>query len=163
MQKIQPLAQEIREKYKNDPQKMQQKTMELYREQKINPIAGCLPMFLQIPVFFALFNVLRSAIELRQAPFLWADDLSGQDSIFTIPGIEIPINPLAIIMGLTMVLQQKTIPTSTDPMQQKVMMFMTVFFVFILYTMPSGLTLYWSINQIVSIFQHKITRKIDGK
>ena len=163
MQRIQPLAQEIREKYKKDPQKMQQKTMELYREQKINPIAGCLPMVLQIPVFFALFNVLRSAIELRQAQFLWAVDLSEQDSIFTIPGIDIPINPLAIIMGLTMVWQQKIVPTSVDPMQQKVMMFMTSFFVLILYSMPSGLTLYWSINQIVSIFQHKITRRIDGE
>ena len=163
MQKIQPLAQEIREKYKSEPHKMQQKTMELYREHKINPVAGCLPMFLQIPVFFALFNVLRSAIELRQAGFIWAKDLSQQDTVFTIPFlVDIPINPLAILMGLTMVWQQKVVPTSVDPMQQKVMMFMTIFFVFILYSMPSGLTLYWSINQIVSIFQHKITRKIDS-
>ena len=155
MREIQPLAQEIRDKYKNDPQKMQQKTMELYRQNKINPVAGCLPMVLQIPVFFALFNVLRSAIELRQAKFLWAADLSQQDSIFTLLGF--PVNPLAILMGLTMVWQQKVVPTSADPMQQRVMMFMTIFFVFILYSMPSGLTLYWSINQIVSIFQHKVT------
>ena len=161
MQKIQPLAQEIREKYKDEPLKMQQKTMELYREHKINPVAGCLPMLLQIPVFFALFNVLRSAVELRQAQFLWATDLSQQDSVFTFPLIGIPLNPLAILMGITMVWQQKIVPTSADPMQQKVMTFMTIFFVFILYSMPSGLTLYWSVNQIISIIQHKITRMVD--
>ena len=163
MQKIQPLAQEIREKYKSDPQKMQRKTMELYREHKINPVAGCLPVVLQIPVFFALFNVLRSAIELRQAGFLWVSDLSQQDTIFTVPLANIPINPLAILMGLTMVWQQKTIPTSADPMQQKVMVIMTFFFVIMLYTMPSGLTLYWSVSQLMSILQHKLTRQIEGK
>ncbi len=160
MQKIQPLAQKIREKYKSDPQKMQQKTMELYREHKINPVAGCLPMLLQVPVFFSLFNVFRSAIELRQASFLWATDLSKQDTIFIIPIGDIPINPLALLMGVTMFLQQKTMPTSPDPMQQKVMMFMTVFFVIMLYPMPSGLTLYWTINQIISIVQYRITHNM---
>ncbi len=160
MQKIQPLAQELREKYKSDPQKMQQKTMELYREHKINPVSGCLPMFLQIPVFFALFNVLRGAIELRHAGFLWAHDLSQQDTIYTLPGIDIPINPLAVLMGITMFWQQKIIPSSPDPVQQKVMMFMTVFFVIILYGMPSGLTLYWTINQLISILQYKVTHQV---
>lgn len=163
MQKIQPLAQEIREKYKNDPQKMQQKTLDLYRDHKVNPMAGCLPILLQIPVFFALFNVLRSAVELRQASFLWASDLSAQDSIATIPMINVSVNPLAILMGVTMFLQQKTMPASPDPMQQKVMEFMTIFFVIILYTMPSGLTLYWTINQLVSIFQYKVTRLMEDK
>ncbi len=162
MQKIQPLAQEIREKYKSDPQKMQQKTMELYKEHKINPVAGCLPMLLQVPVFFSLFNVFRSAIELRQASFLWATDLSRQDTIFVIPIADIPINPLALLMGVTMFLQQKTMPTSPDPMQQKVMMFMTVFFVIMLYPMPSGLTLYWTINQIISIVQYRITHNMEA-
>ncbi len=162
MQKIQPLAQEIREKYKSDPQKMQQKTMELYREHKINPVAGCLPMLLQVPVFFSLFNVFRSAIELRQASFLWAADLSRQDTVFVIPIGDIPINPLALLMGVTMFLQQKTMPTSPDPMQQKVMMFMTIFFVFMLYPMPSGLTLYWTINQIISIVQYRITHNMES-
>ena len=137
--------------------------MELYRENKINPVAGCLPMFLQIPVFFSLFNVFRSAIELRQAGFLWAVDLSRQDTIFTFPVIGIPLNPLALLMGLTMFLQQKTMPTSPDPMQQKVMMFMTIFFVIMLYPMPSGLTLYWTINQVISIIQYKVTHKTEAK
>ena len=119
-------------------------------------------MLLQIPVFFALFNVLRSAIELRQTGFLWAADLSQQDTVFVIPGINLPINPLAICMGLTMLLQQRTMPTSADPMQQKMMMFMTFFFVIMLYPMPSGLTLYWTINQTISVFQYKVTKSIEG-
>lgn len=158
MQKIQPLAQELREKYKSDPQKMQQKTFELYREHKINPLTGCFPVFVQIPVFFALFNVLRNAIELRQEGFLWAKDLSQPDTIGYI--FSIPFNPLALMMGVTMFIQQKMMPTSVDPAQQKMMMAMTLFFVFICYTMPSGIALYWTINQMVSIFQYYVTQKI---
>ncbi|HCN06469.1 MAG TPA: hypothetical protein DIT01_00940 [Lentisphaeria bacterium] len=156
LQKIQPEAKEIREKYKEDPQRMQKMTFDLYRKHKINPLSGCLPVFLQIPVFFALFNVLRSAIELRQEGFLWAADLSKPDTI----DLGFPLNPLAILMGLSMMLQQKLMPTSVDPAQQKMMMFMSLFFVFLLYTMPSGLTLYWTVNQVVSMFQYWVTHKI---
>ena len=156
LQKIQPEAKEIREKYKEDPQRMQKMTFDLYRKHKINPLSGCLPVFLQIPVFFALFNVLRSAIELRQEGFLWATDLSKPDTI----DLGFPLNPLAILMGLSMMLQQKLMPTSVDPAQQKMMMFMSLFFVFLLYTMPSGLTLYWTVNQVVSMFQYWVTHKI---
>lgn len=156
LQKIQPEAKELREKYKSDPKKMQEKTFELYRTHKINPLSGCLPMFLQIPVFFALFNVLRSAIELRQASFLWAADLSKPDTI----DLGFPLNPLAILMGIAMLMQQKVMPTSVDPAQQKMMMFMSLFFVILLYTMPSGLTLYWTVNQLVSMGQYWITYKI---
>ncbi len=161
MQAIQPVLSEIREKYKSDPMKMNQKTMEFYRENKINPFAGCLPVLLQIPVFFALFNVLRSAIELRQARFLWAHDLSIQDTVMLIPIIGIPINPIAILMGITMLYQQKMMPTGVDPIQQKVMLVMTGFFIIILYTMPSGLTLYWTVNQLISILQYRITRRME--
>jgi YidC/Oxa1 family membrane protein insertase len=157
MQKIQPLAAEIREKYKSDPQKMQSKTMELYKQHKVNPITGCLPMLLQVPVFFALFNVLRSSIELRQAEWLWVHDLSIPDTIFTFPWVNLPLNPLAITMGAGMILQQRLMPTSADPAQQKMMGFMSLFFVFICYSMPSGLTLYWTVNQICSIVQYKLT------
>ena len=161
MQKMQPLMKEIQDKYKDDLKKRQQKTMELYKEQKLNPLTGCLPIFLQIPVFFALFNVLRSAIELRQANFLWVADLSQPDTIMSIPlpGFELPINPLAILMGVTMIIQQKLTPTSIDSTQQRLMMFMSIFFIFLLYTMPSGLTLYWTSNQIISIGQTWMTNK----
>ena len=115
-------------------------------------------MFVQIPVFFALFNVLRNAIELRQEGFLWAKDLSQPDTIGYI--FSIPFNPLALMMGVTMFIQQKMMPTSVDPAQQKMMMAMTLFFVFICYTMPSGIALYWTINQMVSIFQYYVTQKI---
>ena len=156
LQKIQPEAKEIREKHKEDPQRMQKMTFDLYRKHKVNPLSGCLPVLLQIPVFFALFNVLRSAIELRQEGFLWAADLSKPDTI----DLGFPLNPLAILMGLSMMLQQKLMPTSVDPAQQKMMMFMSLFFVFLLYTMPSGLTLYWTVNQVVSMFQYWVTHKI---
>lgn len=155
MQKVQPLAAKIREQYANDPEKMQRKTWDLYREHKINPMTGCLPVLLQIPVFFALFNVLRSAIELRQTGFLWAADLSHPDTVAAVLGF--PINPLAVLMGITMVLQQKMMPTSADPAQQKIMTIMSAVFVIFLYSMPSGLTLYWTVNQVCSIVQYQIT------
>jgi YidC/Oxa1 family membrane protein insertase len=161
MQAIQPLMQELKEKYKDDHQQMSAKTMELYREHKINPVAGCLPIFIQIPVFFALFNVLRSAIELRQVGFLWADDLSTPDTLSFQP-LGLPINPFALMMGATMIIQQKTVPTSADPAQQKMMLFMSFFFVLLLYSMPAGLTLYWTMSNIVSIFQYRITHASIG-
>ncbi len=164
MQKIQPMVKEIREKYKEQPEKMNRKMMELYRAHKVNPLGGCLPILLQIPVFFALFNTLRSAIELRHAEFLWVSDLSLPDTIFSIPipGLEfaIPIRPLAIFMGLSMFGQQKMMPASPDPQQAKMMSFMSLFFVVIFYGMPSGLTLYWTVNQLLTIGQTLISRKL---
>ena len=159
MQAIQPQLKELKEQYKDQPQKMQQKTMELYRQHKVNPLGGCLPILLQIPVFFALFNTFRSAIELRQASFLWVQDLSLPDTLpFTPFGF--PLRPLAIFMGATMLIQQMTTPTSGDPQQKKMMMFMTAFFVFIFYTMPAGLTLYWSVNQVLTSVQNIISRRL---
>ena len=156
MQKIQPIVQEIRSKYKNDPQKMNQKIMLLYKEQKVNPIGGCLPILMQMPVFFALYNTLGSAVELRHSSFLWAGDLSRPDTIFAIPLASLgslPFNPLILLMTGTMVIQQKLTPSVADPMQQKMMMMMPFIMLFMLYSLPSGLTLYWTVNQCISIVQ----------
>ena len=158
MQKLQPLIKEIREKHQSDPQKMNRKVMELYREHKVSPLGGCLPILFQIPVFFALFNTLRGSIELRHASFMWVADLSLPD---TLPWrlVGLPIRPLAILMVVTMLLQQKMTPTSSDPSQARMMIFMTVFFAFIFYSMPAGLTLYWTVNQVLTICQNVVTRR----
>lgn len=144
LQDIQPRMAEIKEKYKNDPQRMQRETMELYKKHKVNPVGGCLPMLLQIPVFFALYKVLLIAIELRGAPFmLWIHDLSAKDPYYILP----------IIMGATMVIQQKMTPSTMEPTQQKIMMIMPVVFTFMFLTFPSGLVLYWLVNNVLSIGQ----------
>ncbi len=144
LQDIQPKMAEIREKYKKDPQRMQKEIMELYKKHKVNPMGGCLPLLLQIPVFFALYKVLLIAIELRGAPFiLWINDLSSKDPYYILP----------IIMGVTMVIQQKMTPSAMEPTQQKIMMLMPVIFTFMFLTFPSGLVLYWLVNNILSIIQ----------
>jgi YidC/Oxa1 family membrane protein insertase len=160
MQKLQPVIKELRAKYKEQPDKLNRKIMELYREHKVSPLGGCLPMFLQIPVFFALFNTFRSAIELRHASFLWVADLSQPDTLAFSPDW-LPIRPLAILMGGSMFLQQKMMPTSGDPAQARMMTFMSVFFMFIFYTMPAGLTLYWTVNQVLTILQNIVSRRME--
>ena len=130
--------------------------MLLYKEQKVNPIGGCLPILMQMPVFFALYNTLGSAVELRHSSFLWAGDLSRPDTIFAIPLASLgslPFNPLILLMTGTMVIQQKLTPSVADPMQQKMMMMMPFIMLFMLYSLPSGLTLYWTVNQCISIVQ----------
>ena len=159
MQKLQPLIKEIREKHQSDPQKMNRKVMELYKERKVSPLGGCLPILFQIPVFFALFNTLRGSIELRHAAFIWVRDLSLPDTLPWHLGT-LPIRPLAILMVVTMLLQQKMTPTSSDPSQKRMMIFMTVFFAFIFYSMPAGLTLYWTVNQVLTIGQNFVTRRL---
>ncbi len=161
MQKIQPLVQEIRTKYKAEPQKMNTKIMQLYKEHKVNPMGGCLPILLQIPVFTALYFALNGAIELRQASFLWAVDLSRPDTIGVIPGIELAINPLVLFMTITMVIQQYLTPSAADPVQQKMMMIMPLVMLVMLYSLPSGLTLYWTVSQIISIVQLLVNKRID--
>ncbi len=165
MQKVQPLIQEIRTKYKDDQQKMNAKIMQLYKEQKINPLGGCLPILLQIPVFLALYNTLDGAIELRHSQFLWANDLSMPDTIFSIPlgFMVLPFNPLVLLMTGTMVLQQKMTPSAADPMQQKMMLMMPFIMLFMLYSLPSGLTLYWTVSQTISILQLLINKYRDKK
>ncbi len=160
MKKIQPLMAQIRDKYKDDKKKMNEETMALYKTYKVNPLGGCLPMVVQIPVFFALYRMLYDSIELRHAPFFgWINDLSAPDRLlhfsFSIPFMEPPygIPILTIIMGATMFIQQKMSPPMGDPMQAKMMMMMPIVFTFIFINFSSGLVLYWLINNIVSISQ----------
>jgi len=166
MQEIQPRMAEIKEKYKKDPQRMQKEMMGIYKTHKVNPVGGCLPILLQIPVFFALYKILLIAIELRAAPFmLWIQDLSAPDTLFGHIPAAIPliggfaVGPLPIVMGITMVIQQKMTPTSLDPTQNKMMMLMPIIFTFLFLNFASGLVLYWLINNIFSIAQQFYTNK----
>ncbi len=170
MKKLQPLMAEIREKYKDDKKKMNEEVMGLYKTYKINPLGGCLPMVAQIPVFFALYQMLYGAIELRHAPFFgWINDLSAPDRLFdlgkfglSIPFMEPPygIPVLTIIMGATMLIQQKLQPPAGDPTQAKMMMFMPIIFTVIFINFSSGLVLYWLVNNVLSIAQqYYVSRK----
>jgi YidC/Oxa1 family membrane protein insertase len=151
MQQFQPLMQKLREKYKDDPQRLNAEMMKLYKEHKINPFSGCLPMLVQIPVFFALFTMLRSAVELRGARFLWIKDLSQPDTVLQLAGF--PLNPLPLLMGVSMIWQMKLTPQTGDAQQQKIMQFMPLIFLFVCYNMSSGLVLYWTVQQLLSIAQ----------
>ena len=157
MQKIQPKLQELKAQYKDNPQLFNQKMMELYREEKVSPMGGCLPMLLQFPVFIALYSTLEAAVELRNVPFLWAKDLSQPDAI----GPEIfgfTLHPLILISTGLMVLQMKLSPQTGDPMQRKMMMFMPLIMLIFFYDFPSGLALYWTVNNILSILQMKYSQ-----
>lgn len=164
MSTVQPKIQKLREQYKDNPQMLNAKTMELYREEKINPLGGCLPILLQIPVFFALYATLDGAVELRQVPFLWSHDLAAPDTIAHLPAFlfSLPINPLVIAMTLLMVLQQRLTPNTMEPMQQKMMLAMPIVMLFFLYDLPSGLTLYWTVSQIFSILQLLLQQKFSS-
>jgi YidC/Oxa1 family membrane protein insertase len=160
MKKLQPLMAEIREKHKDDRKRMNEEIMGLYKVYKINPLGGCLPMVAQMPVFFALYRMLYEAIELRHAPFFgWISDLSAPDRLFnfsfSIPFMQAPygIPVLTIIMGATMLIQQKLQPPPGDPAQAKMMMLMPVIFTFIFINFSSGLVLYWLISNVISIAQ----------
>lgn len=163
LSELQPEMNKIREKYKDDPQKMNRKMMEFMKEHKVSPLGGCLPMLIQIPVFFGFYFMIQSAIELRGASFLWAWDLSVPDTVATLAGF--PINPLPLIMGATMFWQAKLTPPSPgmDPTQQKIMQYMPLIFLFVLYNMSSGLTLYWTVQNILTIVQTKITKTQEAK
>ena len=151
MRKLQPKLLALRERYGDDKAKISQATMELYRSEKVNPLGGCLPIIVQIPVFIALYWVLLESVELRQAPFmLWIADLAAAD----------PYHVLPIIMGGTMLIQQKLNPAPPDPMQAKVMMFLPILFTGLFWNFPAGLVLYWVVNNSLSILQQwYITRK----
>lgn len=164
MQMIQPEVQEIRKKYQKDPQKMNTQIMQLYKTHKVNPLGGCFPILLQLPVFFALYSTLNGAIELRQSAFLWAGDLSKPDTVATIPIFGgIAVNPLILAMVITMIIQQKMTPSAADPAQQKMMMIMPLVMLIFLYSLPSGLTLYWTVSQIISIIQLITNKKFEKK
>ncbi|HQC42010.1 MAG TPA: membrane protein insertase YidC [Verrucomicrobiota bacterium] len=163
MSQLQPEMNALREKYKDDPQKMNQKLMEFMKENKVNPMGGCWPILIQIPVFIGFYKMLMSAIELRGATFLWATDLSIPDTIFVIPGLNFPINPLPLLMGASMLWQSSLTPPSPgmDPVQQKMFRYMPLIFIFFCYSLPSGLSLYWTVQNLFSILQTKLTRMKD--
>ncbi|WP_412777140.1 membrane protein insertase YidC [Thalassospira lucentensis] len=165
MKKLQPQITEMREQFKDDRQRQQQEMMALYKREKINPASGCLPIIVQIPVFFALYKVLFVSIEMRHAPFFgWIQDLSAPDptSLFNLFGL-IPFDPpqmlmigvWPLIMGLTMFLQQKLNPAPADPTQAKIMMFLPLIFTFMLASFPAGLVIYWAWNNTLSIIQQR--------
>lgn len=169
MKKLQPLIKEIRDKYKDDKKKMNEEVMRLHRTYGVNPLGGCLPMVVQIPVFFALYRMLDQAIELRHAPFIgWINDLSAPDRLgnfdFAIPFMEAPygIPVLTLIMGATMLWQQKLTPATGDATQAKMMMLMPVVFTFIFINFSAGLVLYWLVNNVLSIGQQYYTQKKFG-
>lgn len=160
MAKIQGPMAELKEKYKDNPQKMQQETLRLFKEHQVNPVAGCLPMLIQMPIFLGLFYMLRTASELRYERFLWVSDLSMPDTLTEVAGF--PINILPIIMGVTMFIQMSMMPVSptADPMQQKIFKFLPFVFLIFLYNFSSGLVLYWTVQNILTIIQQKITNSM---
>ncbi len=161
MKLVTPKMTAIRERHKDNPQQMNAAMMELYKTEKINPLGGCLPILVQIPVFIALYWVLLASVEMRHAPWLgWIHDLSAPDDLFgTIPGINMPIGLLPIIMAASMYVQTKLNPTPPDPIQAKIMLFMPLIFSFMFFFFPSGLVLYWVVNNILSIGQQWVITK----
>ncbi len=162
MRAVQPRVKALQEKYKDDRQKQSEEMMKLWREEGINPLGGCLPVFLQFPVLIGLFYALQSSIGLRQAPFvLWIDDLSQPATLFTIPGLEFPVRLLPIIMGASMFVQQKMTPTTgMDPAQARMMLIMMPgMMLLISYTFPSGLVLYWTVSNLLGIAHQYWIRK----
>ena len=152
MQEIQPLIKEVQAKFKDDPKKLQAETMRIYGENKVNPLSSCLPMLIQLPVFIALFTVLRSSVELRYAPFLWVADLSEPENLFKGALFGYSLNILPIAMAGTMALQSYLTPTAGDPSQQKMMMvMMPVMMLVMFYQFPAALGLYWTVSQVFAI------------
>jgi len=154
LRRVQPRMKEIQEKYAEDRQKQSEELMKLYRQEKVNPLGGCFPMLLQLPVFIGLFYALRSSLELRHAPFVgWINDLSAPDLLFTVPGFDLPVRVLPIVMGATMFIQQKITPMQTpDPTQARMMMVvMPVMMTVLFYQFPSGLVLYWMLSNVLAI------------
>lgn len=167
MQELGPIIKTLKEKYKGDTQRLNQETMNLYKTYKINPLSGCLPMVAQIPVFIALYKGLLVTIELRHAPFfLWINDLSAPEHLWNIAvaGYDLPIRLLPLLMGVSMFLQQKMTPSAgMEPMQQKMMLFMPLIFTFMFWSFPTGLVIYWLVNNILAIGQQMIyNRKADA-
>jgi YidC/Oxa1 family membrane protein insertase len=154
MRKLAPQMQKLKDRYGDDRQKLNQAMMEMYKKEKINPLGGCLPIVVQIPVFIALYWMLLESVELRQAPWLgWIEDLSIKDPYYILP----------LIMGASMFIQQKLNPTPPDPIQAKVMMALPVVFTFFFLWFPSGLVLYWVVNNTLSIIQqYVITKRVEA-
>ncbi|MCB1805217.1 MAG: membrane protein insertase YidC, partial [Candidatus Competibacteraceae bacterium] len=154
MRKLAPKLQQMKERYGDDRAKLNQAMMEMYKKEKINPLGGCLPILVQIPVFIALYWMLLESVELRQAPWLgWIQDLSTKDPFYILP----------LIMGVSMFIQQRLNPTPPDPIQAKVMMALPIVFTFFFLWFPSGLVLYWVVNNVLSIAQqYVITKRVEA-
>jgi YidC/Oxa1 family membrane protein insertase len=159
MAKLQPELQALREKYKDNPRKQQEATMALFKEKKVNPVGGCLPILITIPFFMGFFTMLQSTAELRFSPFLWAADLASADTIGHVLGL--PINILPLLMGATMVIQMRLTPSPTmDPMQAKMMQFMPIIFTLFCYTFSCALSLYSTVNGLFTIIQQLVINKM---
>jgi YidC/Oxa1 family membrane protein insertase len=170
MQALQPELAALKEKYKDDVQKLTSKQWELYKKNKVNPMSGCLPMFIQMPVFLGFFTMIRNAIELRGAHFLWVADLTKPDTLFMIHGLTfipiictpegLPFNLLPLLMGGAMLWQSHLTPASPgmDPAQQKMMRWLPAMFILFLYNYSSGLALYWTVNNLLTVAQTKLTK-----
>ncbi len=156
MQAVQPKMNELKEKYKDDPTRMNQELMKLYKDYGINPLGGCLPMLLQIPIFFGFYAMLGTAIELRNSQFLWVHDLSQPDTIFHVAGF--PVNILPLLMAATMLWQMSLTPKTGDPVQQRIFMFVPLIFIVFCYNYASALALYWTVQNLFSIGQLYLTR-----
>lgn len=156
-----PQLKAIQEKYKDDPRKMQAKSWELQRQHGVNPITGCLPVLFQLPIFFGLFTMLRTAIELRGSSFLWMCDLSAPDTLFEIPGLRMPFNLMPILYLGTAFMQSHMTPPSPqmDPMQQKMIKYMPLAFLFIFYNYAAGLALYWTVSNLITILQMYLNKR----
>ncbi|HEY8960955.1 MAG TPA: membrane protein insertase YidC [Luteolibacter sp.] len=161
MSKLQPEMTKLKEKYSDDPNKMNQEMMKLYRTYGVNPLGGCLPMLLQLPIFFGFYRMLQYAVELRHQGFWWVDDLSQPDTIFTLPFFGgVPVNLLPIVMAITSFIQMSMTPMTGDKTQRRMMMMMPFVFVFICYNFASALALYWTTTNLFSIAQTWITNKL---
>ena len=168
LQKLQPQMKKLQEKYADDRNALNKEVMELYRRHNVNPLGGCLPMLVQMPIFIGLYNALLSAVELRHAPFaLWINDLSAPDRLPPVPhpplaliaGTEIRIPILTLLMGLSMLVQQRMTPQAGDPTQQRMMMFMPLVFTVMFINFPSGLALYWLVNNVLTIAQQMLLQR----
>jgi YidC/Oxa1 family membrane protein insertase len=161
MQDLQPKMTALREKYGDDPQKLNIEMMGLYKKHGINPLAGCLPMFVQIPIFFGFYNMLGKAVELRNSSFLWVHDLSQADTVAVVAGF--PVNVLPILMAGTMFYQMQLTPKTGDPMQQRIFTFMPLMFVMFCYNYASALALYWTVQNVFTIVQLLVTNRRNSR
>jgi len=153
MAALAPKMQELKEKHKDDPTRMNQEVMKLYKEHGVNPVGGCLPMMIQIPIFFGLFSMLGQAAELRNASFLWVRDLSQPDTIAHLPGLGWPINILPLLMGASNVWLMQMTPKTGDAMQRRVLMFMPLIFLVFCYNFAAALALYYTTQNLFTILQ----------
>jgi YidC/Oxa1 family membrane protein insertase len=157
MQELQPKMAAIREKYADDPQQLNEELLHLYKKYGVNPASGCLPMFIQLPLFFGFYNMLGKAVELRNSPFLWVTDLSQPDTVAHVAGY--PVNVLPLVMAVTMLWQMQLTPKTGDPVQQRVFMFMPLIFIAFCYNFAAALSLYWTVQNIFTIIQLTVTNK----